>query len=35
MAFSGPGLTAVSSEPDCTPRGTDHCLLDVTYARTG
>lgn len=33
MALSGPGLSAIASEPDCTPRGTDHCLLDVTYAR--
>jgi len=33
MVLSGPGLTPVASEPDCTPRRTDHCLLDVTYVR--
>jgi endonuclease/exonuclease/phosphatase family metal-dependent hydrolase len=33
MAFSGPGLRPVASAPDCTPRRTDHCLLDVAYVR--
>jgi endonuclease/exonuclease/phosphatase family metal-dependent hydrolase len=33
MACSGPGLTPVASDPDCTPRRTDHCLLDVAYVR--
>jgi len=32
MAFTGPGVSAVRSEPDCTPRRSDHCILDVTLA---
>jgi endonuclease/exonuclease/phosphatase family metal-dependent hydrolase len=30
MALAGPGLMPVSSEPDCTSSGADHCILDVT-----
>lgn len=33
MALSGPGLLPVASDSDCTPRGTDHCLLDVALVR--
>ncbi len=32
MVFSGPGATPVASQPDCTPRSSDHCILDVTFA---
>ncbi len=35
MALASPGLTPVASEPDCTPRRTDHCLLDVAFVRDG
>lgn len=32
MVLSGPGLIPVSSRPDCTARGADHCILDVELA---
>jgi endonuclease/exonuclease/phosphatase family metal-dependent hydrolase len=32
MAITGPGVTPLRSEPDCTPRVSDHCILDVTIA---
>jgi hypothetical protein len=32
MVLSGPGLTPVSSQPDCAARGADHCILDVELA---
>lgn len=35
MAFTGPGVTALHSEPDCAPRTSDHCILDVTLAVPG
>jgi vancomycin resistance protein VanJ len=32
MVLTGPGATPVASMPDCTPRNSDHCILDVTIA---
>lgn len=32
MVLAGPGATPVASMPDCAPRGSDHCILDVTLA---
>jgi hypothetical protein len=32
MVLTGPGATPVASVPDCTPRSSDHCILDVTIA---
>lgn len=32
MAITGPGVVPIRSEPDCTPRVSDHCILDVTVA---
>jgi vancomycin resistance protein VanJ len=32
MVLTGPGATPVASMPDCTPRSSDHCILDVTIA---
>jgi vancomycin resistance protein VanJ len=31
MVLVGPGLSPVRSEPDCAPRGADHCILDVEF----
>lgn len=30
MVLVGPGLAPIASAPDCTSRGSDHCMLDVT-----
>lgn len=30
LVFTGPGVTPISSEPDCSARTSDHCILDVT-----
>ena len=30
--FSANGVTPVSVGPDCTPAGSDHCLLDGVMA---
>jgi len=32
MAITGPGVSPLHSEPDCTPRASDHCILDVTVS---
>jgi endonuclease/exonuclease/phosphatase (EEP) superfamily protein YafD len=29
--FSGPGVVPLSSEVDCTPRGSDHCIVHGTF----
>lgn len=34
MAIVGPAFTPVASQPDCTWRGSDHCILDVELAIT-
>ena len=32
MVLTGPGATPVASLPDCAPRHSDHCILDVAIA---
>jgi endonuclease/exonuclease/phosphatase family metal-dependent hydrolase len=31
--FGSPDFVAIAAGPDCTPRGSDHCLLSATFAR--
>jgi endonuclease/exonuclease/phosphatase (EEP) superfamily protein YafD len=31
--FSSPRFVALAAGPDCTPRGSDHCLVTATFAR--
>jgi vancomycin resistance protein VanJ len=31
-ALSGPGATPIALATDCTPRGSDHCILRATFA---
>ncbi len=29
--FSGPGVVPLSTQVDCTPRGSDHCIVHGTF----
>jgi vancomycin resistance protein VanJ len=31
--FGSPAFVAIAAGPDCTPRGSDHCLVNATFAR--
>ena len=31
--FASPRFVALAAGPDCTPRGSDHCLVSATFAR--
>jgi endonuclease/exonuclease/phosphatase family metal-dependent hydrolase len=31
--FGSPAFVAIAAGPDCTPRGSDHCLVSATFAR--
>lgn len=35
MVLTGPGILPIASEPDCSPRQSDHCILDVVLAIQG
>lgn len=35
LVLTGPGVIPITSEPDCAPRGSDHCILDVVAVVEG